>query len=953
MVASTTTDADGDYQFYLLAPGDFTIQVDPPTGGTVSWDPDGPYSTEDPEQGDNKANISVPALGVSVLDQDFGYFFTGTVAGRVWDDRDGDQAQDPAEGGISGVTVQLLQGATVFQTSTTDADGNYLFTSVGPANWTVALPSPPDGVPPTVQTFDVDGTGTAHQSTFGLQYGEFRTGEDFGYRYQAQVAGSIWDDDNEDGVESGEDPLEGLVVTLKQGANTVLVTSTDASGDYSFQYLPAGTYDVVVTPIPGTRQIYDLDCPAPPLGAACGAGSLGHQTSITLTPGQSVAAVDFSYNRAPAIGGMVWDDVDADGVLDPGETGIENVEVALLDSGGTPLSTQLTGPDGEYEFLDLTGSTDYTVLLNECTLPINSRRSTNQNPIDFSLGAEEIVDNAHVGYQPLTFPFFEGFEGALVHTTTYGGAGATCLPGAAHFGFETTSYDDASCSNGQGFYCLQTGTPGTGAGPTGRLRLNSDDLGGSPYVKNGQASASLDETDSNSPGNQTVNELIFRADLTGHTTAETLLLDFSFIDHADQEEYGPAPTWVDGDHLLVDVPGETEIVDVVDVRVGSMPAGEWIEVYRFDLNNYGLWIDIQDLNLSQAIESALGSTAFDSGFELRFRQFGRFAIGSDGLTLDDLLLRWGSGSSGIGDQVWRDTNGNASFDSGEGMPCVLVDLFDDANGNGVLDGSEGDTPLRSTRTDAQGQYSFTYLGADQVSGGAAAGLPAHRPRGRWRSPPAGQPRWNGDRYRGHRAAGRGSAAVLPGLRDCRGRQLHRDRALSRESARLPFRDGPETAADDRARGTSAGQLRLLRYACGHHRCLQHQSDQRWEPHPRLDLSFYETSQDITLDFWWMQHCSFDTAQYCASQDLFLRVGSWQRERPVVGAALRHGLAAVQRQLLAGTPPFPRGVGAFAGDRCLGGLSAAGSSSPRHSRCASTGRDGKDPVDDLQPGHDHR
>lgn len=51
------------------------------------------------------------------------------IGNRVWFDADGDGVQDANENGIAGVTVTLVQGSTVIATATTDAEGNYYFSS--------------------------------------------------------------------------------------------------------------------------------------------------------------------------------------------------------------------------------------------------------------------------------------------------------------------------------------------------------------------------------------------------------------------------------------------------------------------------------------------------------------------------------------------------------------------------------------------------------------------------------------------------------------------------------------------------------------------------------------------------------------------------------------------------------------------------------------------------------
>ncbi|MEY3239084.1 MAG: hypothetical protein RIR11_522 [Bacteroidota bacterium] len=51
------------------------------------------------------------------------------IGNRVWLDSDSDGIQDADENGISGVIVELLQGANVIATATTDNDGNYVFSN--------------------------------------------------------------------------------------------------------------------------------------------------------------------------------------------------------------------------------------------------------------------------------------------------------------------------------------------------------------------------------------------------------------------------------------------------------------------------------------------------------------------------------------------------------------------------------------------------------------------------------------------------------------------------------------------------------------------------------------------------------------------------------------------------------------------------------------------------------
>ena len=66
----------------------------------------------------------------------------GSVGDRVWLDLNGNGLQDAGEPGAAGVTVQLLQGSTVVDTTTTDGTGFYTFPNVVAGTYTVVFQRP-------------------------------------------------------------------------------------------------------------------------------------------------------------------------------------------------------------------------------------------------------------------------------------------------------------------------------------------------------------------------------------------------------------------------------------------------------------------------------------------------------------------------------------------------------------------------------------------------------------------------------------------------------------------------------------------------------------------------------------------------------------------------------------------------------------------------------------------
>ncbi|MEZ5381807.1 MAG: SdrD B-like domain-containing protein [Microthrixaceae bacterium] len=71
---------------------------------------------------------------------------------------------------------------------------------------------------------------------------------------------------------------------------------------------------------------------------------------------QDTAAVG-TFIPPASLGDRVWNDVNGNGILDPGESGVKGITVVLTDLLGNPLDTTVTDDDGFYSFTDLTPGT--------------------------------------------------------------------------------------------------------------------------------------------------------------------------------------------------------------------------------------------------------------------------------------------------------------------------------------------------------------------------------------------------------------------------------------------------------------------------------------------------------------------------------------------------------------------------------------------------------------------
>ena len=386
VLATTTTDADGNYLFDdtdgLVFGQAFSVAITYPPGYVPTTAGDG---TNPLDSSTGTATSIELAAGTPVdLTLDFGLVPKVSVGDFVWLDTDRDGIQDAGEPGIEGVELALtnadgtpvtdLDGNPV-GTVLTDADGKYLFENLPPGEYTVSVVTPPAGLIPTTPGAGsdpaFDSSTTAADSGVLDQPNEADLGLDFGFvPPQVSVGDFVWLDIDRDGVQGvGEPGIEGVELTITDAdgnpvtdvnGDPVGPVTTDADGFYEFVGLPPGRYIVSVTPPAGLLPTVEGDGSSPTDDSSTDSAT----SADLLEDGDHDPTLDFGFVLPRvSVGDLVWFDTDADGVQDPGEPGIPGVELTItnaddpgapvLDVFGNPVTTALTDADGNYLFADL------------------------------------------------------------------------------------------------------------------------------------------------------------------------------------------------------------------------------------------------------------------------------------------------------------------------------------------------------------------------------------------------------------------------------------------------------------------------------------------------------------------------------------------------------------------------------------------------------------------------
>ena len=137
-LATTTTDANGSYQFGNLAPGSYKVQVSAPSGWFTTLQGQGGNAALDSEV-DASGNSGVFQIvsGQQDAGRDIGLYRKASVGDKVWNDVNLNGLQDVGEGGVGDIKVTLLDGAgtTTIATATTNSSGIYSFANLNPGSY--------------------------------------------------------------------------------------------------------------------------------------------------------------------------------------------------------------------------------------------------------------------------------------------------------------------------------------------------------------------------------------------------------------------------------------------------------------------------------------------------------------------------------------------------------------------------------------------------------------------------------------------------------------------------------------------------------------------------------------------------------------------------------------------------------------------------------------------------
>ena len=663
-----------------------------------------------------------------------------TLFGHLYIDTNGNGRQDAGEPDLANVDVLITPVVGTPFKVTTGPDGD----------WTAEVPA-------GVTTADVDESDPDFPAGFAQTEGDDPTsvtavvgtdtdaGND-GYSALWAIGNRVWLDDDGDGEQdAGEAGIPNLTIKLfAAGADPskdlpLQTTVTDADGGYLFT-VEADEYLVAVTRAAGLKPTYDED------GIAD--DSVDVIDDIRFGAGTEHLTADFGYNWVTpldstnpaqgakgAIGDRVWNDANANGRQDPGESGIGGITVKLLtDSNGDgvyggagddPAATTDTAADGSYIFKDLahgayviqvdsadlvgwtqTGDPDEAGTCVTC-----DGRTT--SPIILAPG--DVYVNADFGYRlPADQVWTIGdrvYLDANADGSDGGLTGAGAEPGIPGVIVALLDKDDkviaTDVTDADGIYVF----PGLPEGDYSVVVIDTANVLGEMF-QTGDPDATLDRR------------------------AETSLTDANDLD----QDFGFAPLFAAENTGFI---GDTVFLDTGDGAGGnpdgSFQPGEGLEGVRVSLytadgltllastltdenGHYGFaGLDLGATYVVQVDTTTLpnGGAGLTNTVDPNGGNDSRAQRDLASLGPVDLAADFGYAAAApntIGGTIWEDRNADGTLTNGSGgsanetangLSGITVVLYEDLNGNGKLDNSE--PIVARTVTDADGDYRFPGL----------------------------------------------------------------------------------------------------------------------------------------------------------------------------------------------------------------------------------------------------
>jgi uncharacterized repeat protein (TIGR01451 family) len=399
VIATTTTDASGNYAFTGLNPGTYSILEPSQPSGTANGITTAGSVANGGTAGTATGPTTVPSRIAGIVlppnttasGNNFAEIPNGrTLSGRVFLDYNNNGSLDGSDHGIGGQTIVLagtdINGNAVSASTTTASDGSYSFVDLPPGTYTLDQASQPTGTSNgTTTAGSTGGTASNPTSTTSRIAGIDVTGSntvsaDNNFAEQPGAAADL-------AIAKTHSPA-----SFAEGGNTGYYTITPSNiGSVA----TSGTVTVVDTMptgiTPTSASGTDWNCQISGQTVTCSSGTAiaaaGTGNAITLRvsvanglagqiltntatisgggeppgfDGNNTASDPTPISSSATVSGHVWRDTNHNRIMDAGEAKVSGWGVNLL-YGGTVVDSTVTDSNGAYTFTGVSPGSGYQI----------------------------------------------------------------------------------------------------------------------------------------------------------------------------------------------------------------------------------------------------------------------------------------------------------------------------------------------------------------------------------------------------------------------------------------------------------------------------------------------------------------------------------------------------------------------------------------------------------------
>ncbi|HMQ07005.1 MAG TPA: SdrD B-like domain-containing protein [Saprospiraceae bacterium] len=395
-IDSVLTDGSGSFQFQFLQPGTYQVQFDNPENDFFTLpDIGAAMNSVVNDQGISPQIHLMP--GEESDGWNAGYVRPASISGLVWLDRNRNGLFDSEDSALPEVSVFLFTEDNILVDEVFSGnavsplnEGKYSFSRVFPGEYFIEFLPDQSFIPANRiegQPGQVSSIVTVDPpfitEIFKVNPGENLDDINGGFMLPGgDISGTVWEDINGDGVKQIDEPLlQGIEINLKD-IEGVLVEAmiSDSSGIYYFQSIPAGFYTLEIT-IPDTLELTKFGDGVD--NVFIRENGFGTSTIFELKEGEWLINKDAGFIGVREITGILWFDINQNGLLEAEESGLNEVEVLLHHLDGTVFAATTTLndgiSDGRYVFERIPFGTYY---------------------LSFGLGENYIITQALIGGDP-------------------------------------------------------------------------------------------------------------------------------------------------------------------------------------------------------------------------------------------------------------------------------------------------------------------------------------------------------------------------------------------------------------------------------------------------------------------------------------------------------------------------------------------------------------------------